>query len=130
VEDLVFLLQSTFDKEFNLALVNLELHLQLFVCQQEAEQQLVSLKQCLTDLGVEYPDKVSLQASNGLFFALLGRVVDDGLRHELAEETYEPFVSELVHVVQFHQVVRYEEELSRSLTDGLVKLASLHEYLH
>jgi len=84
----------------------------------------------LADLGVEYPDKVGLEAPDGFFFALLGRVVDDGLSDEFAEETYEPFVRELVHVVQLNQVVSYKEELGCTLADGLVELASLHEYLH
>ena len=71
---------------------------------------------------VEDAYEISLQFPDRFFLLLLICIVYEGLRHELGEETYEPFVRELVHIVDFDHAAGYEEELRGALTHWLVHL--------
>ena len=44
MENLIFLLKSTFNEKLDLTLVNFELHFKFFIGEQEAEEEFVSVK--------------------------------------------------------------------------------------
>ena len=115
MEDLFLLLNGTLDEEFDLSLVDLELNLELFVRKQEAKEELVLVEKGLAHLCVEDAYKVGLHLTNRLVFLLVRAVVDDCSLHQLGEEVDEPFVSELVHVVELDKVKCYEKVLGGSL---------------
>ena len=123
-------MKSSFDKELYLAFVNLEFNFKLLVRQEETEEKFITVEQGLTHLLEEDTDEVSLHASDCFFFLLLGVINDDCIFDKRCKESYEPFVSELVHVIELDEIVGDEEELSGSLRHRLVELTGLHEELH
>lgn len=71
-----------------------------------------------------------MQLSDRLFLLFLVCVINNRLRNQLLEEANEPFVRELVHIVQLYYVICDEVKLGGALADWLIQLAGCHQQLH